>query len=1130
MPKRKDIKSIFILGSGPIIIGQACEFDYSGTQACRVLRKDGFRIILLNSNPATIMTDPDMADATYIEPITLEIAEKIIAYEKPDAILPTVGGQTALNLSMELHQAGVLKKYNVELLGASMESIHRAESRREFKIAIESLGLRVPESAFCTNLSEARSFYEKKGLPLIIRPSFTLGGTGSGIARTKAEFENITWNALNISPVKEILVEESVIGWKEFELELMRDTADNVVVICSIENLDPMGVHTGDSITVAPQQTLSDSQYQKMRNAAIDIIRKVGIATGGSNIQFAINPRNGDMIVIEMNPRVSRSSSLASKATGFPIAKIAAQLAVGYTLDELINEITKVTPCCFEPALDYVVTKAPRFAFEKFSQSEDTLGAMMHSVGESMGIGRNFKESLQKALRSLEISRYGLGSDGNIDELFYEYTQLENSKDVFQAKLEDDLKRPNPQRIFSIKKAIEWGQKEKSNYFSLEKVHELTKIDFWFLYQILDLVVIENKYKKELKTTNNNIASIESITELKKYGYSDRQLAYLSLEDELKTIILTKDWSRDFKQRKIISLLKNNEAVIRNYRIKNKLIPVYKRVDTCAGEFQSHTPYLYSSYESENEADIKKEKKVMIIGSGTNRIGQGIEFDYCCCHASFALQEMGIKSIMINSNPETVSTDYDISNKLYFEPISLEDILHIYHLEKPDGIIISFGGQTPLAISNDLINNGCKILGTSPSSIDATENRDSFSKMIKKLKLRQAPFGLAHNVQEAREIIKRIPLPVLIRPSYVLGGRAMVIAYTQLEVEKFIKEAIKISPEYPALIDSFLENATELDVDAISDGDDVFVAGIMQHIEEAGIHSGDSACILPAIDIAPKMINEIESATKMIAIELNIRGPLNIQFAIYKNELYVIEVNPRASRTVPFVSKAIGLSLAKLATKVICGQKIKDLHLEKIKKTLNTNKKQNIAVKEAVFPFARFHGSDILLGPEMKSTGEVMGIAPSIGQAFIKAQLSTGELLPQSGSIFFSVSDYAKETLYNEVAILLKLGFIIYSTHGTKKFLEQKGIIVKALYKLKDKLSPNPFELIQSGEIKAIINIPNPQNTHKTKDSSLIRQEASNKRILCVTTVAATKALVHGLEEIKNKPLSIASLQSMHTS
>ncbi len=1195
MPRRTDIKSILIPGSGPIIIGQACEFDYSGTQACKALRKEGYRIILHNSNPATIMTDPELADATYIEPLTIEFAEKIIALERPDALLPTVGGQTALNLCMSLHEKGILKKYNVELLGVNVESIHKAESRQEFKKAIEKLGLHVPASCFCNNLRDALNFLKTHSLPLIIRPSFTLGGTGGGIARTEEELEKIVISGLDASPVKEVLIEESVIGWKEYELELMRDIADNVVVICSIENIDAMGVHTGDSITVAPQQTLSDVQYQIMRNAAISIIREIGVATGGSNIQFAVNPKNGDMIVIEMNPRVSRSSALASKATGFPIAKIAALLAVGYTLDELKNDITKVTPCSFEPALDYVVTKMPRFAFEKFPGSDDTLGTMMRSVGECMSMGRTFKESFQKATRSLEIGRFGLGADGNWNALIEQSIQIKRDKRAYYKRIQDSLSRPNPYRIFDIKIALECAVRDSESPFSVERVSEWSGVDPWFLVQFLDLVYFEIEVEKNLlskvsqekvvnsiesqtakfmelaSTTENPTSSIfevnmEILKRAKEYGYTDRQLAYLVHKKEIESLLdeVGVDIKLDMKElrEKIQTLMKNTEVALTQFRYREKILPVYKRVDTCAGEFESHTPYLYSSYEEEDESQVQNEKKkILILGGGPNRIGQGIEFDYCCCHASFALQAIGLESIMVNSNPETVSTDYDISDKLYFEPLTIEDVLHICEKEKPDGLIISFGGQTPLGLSRALEYAGQKIMGTQPEAIDRAEDRDRFSHILRKLNLKQASSGFAHNLDEAKKLIERISYPVLLRPSYVLGGRAMVIVNHENELEHFMKEAIKVSPEYPVFIDHFLENAQEIDVDALSDGVDVFIAGIMQHIEEAGIHSGDSACILPAQNLSLELIEEIKEATKKLALELGVRGLLNIQYAFCENELYVIEVNPRASRTIPFVSKVIGVPLVRLATKIMCKEFLGEEEKKKIEtciQELNASQKnlneqgakylKTVAVKEAVLPFSRFPGTDILLGPEMKSTGEVMGIGLNLGQAYIKAQLSTGERIPISGGVFFSVHDAAKEILLEDVRELIALGYKLYSTSGTATFLEKNQIEVKKLEKLSTQLSPNPLELIQSGEINFIINIPTFSNTHEKKkretslgidsntspstssidDAILIRQEATRRRILCVTTIAGIKALILGLKELSQGRLDILSLQELH--
>ena len=1177
MPKRDDIKSILILGSGPIVIGQACEFDYSSTQACKVLRKEGYRIILHNSNPATIMTDPDLADATYIEPLIADMTEKIIAKERPDVVLPTVGGQTALNLSIDLDKRGTFSKYNVELLGASVEAINRAESRQQFKACMEEIGLQVPKSRLCHNMSEAEAFLKEKGLPLIIRPSFTLGGTGGGIARNYEDFTTITLAGLTASPTNEILIEESVLGWKEFELEVMRDQADNVVIICSIENLDPMGVHTGDSITVAPQQTLSDRQYQNMRNAALAIIRKIGVTTGGSNIQFAVNPENGDMVVIEMNPRVSRSSALASKATGFPIAKIAAQLAVGYTLDELKNEITRVTPCSFEPSIDYVVVKAPRFAFEKFPESEDTLDTMMRSVGESMSLGRTFKESLQKSLRSLEISRFGLGADGFLGELFSQYEALpakqkesskqtitqgyeQRSKQVvaqgyelrshtadeannqndtedrtaYYKQLRDSLIRPHPYRIFSVKKALVCGLLDEKSGFSVQEVASLSGIDPWFLYQILELAQLELEYQD--KDCPQDPASLRK---LKQNGYSDRQIAFLSHQRKIQKIVCqSKASARQqvlpmgifrayteipeyVRRNQVLQLLQRADAEIKEKRYSYGIFPVYKRVDTCAAEFESYTPYLYSTYEEEDEAAVTTKPKVLILGGGPNRIGQGIEFDYCCCHASFALQDMDIEAIMVNSNPETVSTDYDISTKLYFEPLTLEDVLHICRHEKPDGVIVSFGGQTPLSLAKELAKAGVRILGTSPDAIDRAEDRDRFSELLKKLGLQQAHGGMAYNTEEAIVITQKIGYPVLVRPSYVLGGRAMVIVYSEKELDNFMEKAASISPEHPVLIDRFLENAIEIDVDALADGEEVFVAGIMQHIEEAGVHSGDSACVLPPIDLSSSMVQAIEEATRKIALELGVVGLLNIQFAIYQDELFVIEVNPRASRTIPFVSKAIGLPLPSFATQIVCGKKIKHLIIKE-----NISKSKIIAVKEAVLPFARFAGSDIILGPEMKSTGEVMGIASSLGEAYIKAQLATGEKVPQQGNIFFSISNEAKELLLEEARILGSLGYVLYGTQGTANLLKSKGIAVQIVHKMRENKNPNPLAMVQEGRIQAVINIP---HSHKTRDDAfVIRQEAVRRRLLCVTTVAGTKALVHGLQEMKKRSFEVASLQSIH--
>ncbi len=1118
MPRRDDIKSILIFGSGPIIIGQACEFDYSGTQACKILKEKGYRIILVNSNPATMMTDPELADSTYIEPLTLETAKEIIKKEKPDALLPTVGGQTALNLSLELHHEGTLKEWGVEVLGASIEAIQRAESRKEFKSIVNSINLQMPNSLFCNSVEQAVEFMSQNELPLVIRPSFTLGGSGGGIARTKQDLEEIVLHGLRVSPTNEVLIEESVLGWKEFELEVMRDSEDNAVVICSIENLDPMGVHTGDSITVAPQQTLSDSQYQKMRNASLSIIRAVGVATGGSNIQFAVNPMNGDMTVIEMNPRVSRSSALASKATGFPIARIAAQLAVGYTLHELRNDITKTTPASFEPALDYVITKIPRFTFEKFPDSDDTLGTSMHSVGESMGIGRTFKESLQKAIRSLETSRLGLGDDGNLAELFQHYKLRQKSNKAYYTYLEESLARPNPGRIFDIKTALKAGIEEPESGFTMEKVYEISRVDPWFLHQILEIIALGNEYQSLEDSNHSHI-----VHRLKANGFSDRQIAFLQEEKAVQEILSKTDIEEHIQRQFILKILNEAENRVFQFRLKENIIPVYKRVDTCAGEFESWTPYLYSSYEEEDESEITKRKKILILGGGPNRIGQGIEFDYCCCHASFALQEMDIESIMVNCNPETVSTDFDISDKLYFEPLTFEDVMNICHREKPDGIVVSFGGQTPLSLVHRLEEAGLPILGNSASSIEQTEDRKEFSLLLQNLDIKQPLGGTARTFEEAEEIIKGIGYPVLIRPSYVLGGRAMAIVYKPEQLMGFVQTAASISPEYHFLIDRFLENAVEVDVDALADGDEVYIAGIMQHIEEAGIHSGDSACILPPLDLSKKIIEEIKDSVKKIALKLKIVGLVNIQFAVSNEELFVIEVNPRASRTVPFVSKVLGISIARIAIKLMCGQKLKDMKLSS-----HLIPEDITAVKEAVLPFIRFPGSDTILGPEMKSTGEVMGIAESAGQAFLKAQLGAGEklsLVPNDG-IFLSVNNSVKPQILKESRHLEELGFDIYATEGTANFLTANGIKVQTLHKMKQRQSPNPMELIHDGKIKLVINMPDSSRTRD--DAFVIRQEAVRQRVLCITTVAALKILLKGLMETKDRALSVDSLQNIH--
>ncbi len=1115
MPKRSDIQSILIIGSGPIVIGQAVEFDYSGNQACKVLKKEGYKVILLNSNPATIMTDPEVADATYIEPMTEEIVLKILDKEKPDAILPTVGGQTALNLVMSLWKNKEIQKRNIKLIGANAEAIEKAESRSKFKEAINKIGLKVPESKLCESLEEAIEFKNQLGLPLIIRPSFTLGGTGGGIATMEDEFIEICRTGLNESPTHQILVEQSILGWKEYELEVMRDINDNVVIICSIENLDPMGVHTGDSITIAPQQTLSDEQYQKMRDAAIAIIREIGVETGGSNIQFAVNPKSGEMVVIEMNPRVSRSSALASKATGFPIAKIAALLAVGYTLDEIPNDITKVTPASFEPTIDYIVTKMPRFAFEKFSGTSKTLGSMMKSVGEAMAIGRTFLESFQKACRSLEIDRYGYGSDGNLEELFkiHHLLSIQKIEDYFV----ESFSKPNPDRIFDIKIAIELHKKNQI-YFPIEKIYELSKIDYWFLYQFEEMVEEEIELEKYLQ---KNDFDLKTLKQFKQKGYSNRQLAFIKLKKEIDLILQDITLNKTQKSRKILKILLLEEKRINSLLNQYSLFPVYRRIDTCAGEFEAKTPYYYSSYEEMDEIEEMIEKKIVILGGGPNRIGQGVEFDYCCCQASFVLKEMKIKSIMINSNPETVSTDYDTSDILFFEPLTEEDVIRICEKLKPDGVIVQLGGQTPLKLAMSLKNHGYKILGTQPESIHIAEDREEFSKIVEKLKLKQPPNGIAYDYDEALKIARSIGFPCLVRPSYVLGGRAMSIIYDEKQLKSYVDEAILLNPEYPILIDKFLEYALELDVDALCDGEEVFIAGIMEHIEEAGVHSGDSACILPPVSLSKKMIDEIELVTTILAKELNVIGLVNVQFAIQDHQLYILEVNPRASRTVPFVSKAIGIPLVKLATRIMLGEKLKDL--------LKQYKIQTkfYSAKEVVLPFNRFSNTDIILGPEMKSTGEVMGIAKTSEEAYLKAIIASGEKIPAPGSgVFISISDETKPLLIEEIKILYSLGFKLYATEGTKSFIEKFHIPVEFLYKVRDKKSPTAIDLIEQNKIKLIINIP---NSRQTKDDSFeIRRKAIRSKILCITTLNGSKAFIHGLKKFQEMQFDVYSLQEIH--
>ncbi|MBW1960492.1 MAG: carbamoyl-phosphate synthase large subunit [Deltaproteobacteria bacterium] len=1072
MPKRTDIKKILIIGAGPIIISQACEFDYSGTQACKALKEEGYDVVLVNSNPATIMTDPEFADRTYIEPITPEIVEMIIEKERPHALLPTLGGQTGLNTAIEVYKRGVLEKFGVEMIGACPESIQKAEERDRFRSSMERIGLRIPNSGFANSMQQVWAVAEQIGYPIIVRPSYTLGGTGGGVAYNAEDLSQIAKAGLDASLIHQVMLEESVLGWKEYELEVMRDHNDNVVIICSIENMDPMGVHTGDSITVAPAQTLSDREYQMMRDASIDIMREIGVDTGGSNVQFAIHPRTGEMIVVEMNPRVSRSSSLASKATGFPIAKIAAKLAVGLTLDEIPNDITGETLASFEPTLDYCVVKIPRWTFEKFPETKDFLTTAMKSVGETMAIGRTFKEALQKGLRSLEIGRFGLGADGRDGE-----------KPSTIAEVEEKLATPNSKRIFYLRHALQMGM-------SIENIYELTGIDPWFLHQIKQIVELE----QQLYRTDGQIPE-EMLRRAKSWGFLDLQIAYLSGSEQ---------------------------DVVKKRRTELNIRPVYKLVDTCAAEFKAATPYYYSTYETEDEARVSDRKKVMILGGGPNRIGQGIEFDYCCVHASFALKEEGIESIMVNSNPETVSTDYDTSDKLYFEPLTKEDVLHIVETEKPFGVIVQFGGQTPLNLSVPLAEAGVPILGTQPESIDRAENREQFQAMLKKLNLVQPENGTAMSVDEALKVAREIGYPVIVRPSYVLGGRAMKIVYDPKELESFTRLAIEASPEHPVLIDKFVEDAFEVDVDAISDGKVTIIGGIMEHIEAAGVHSGDSACVLPPYDIDPESIEEITAATKAMAAELNVIGLMNVQYAIKDRQLYVLEVNPRASRTIPFVSKATGIPLAKMATKVMLGKTLKDLGLE------HERIPHHISVKEAVLPFDRFPDVDTLLGPEMKSTGEVMGIDLQFGTAYAKAQIAAGQLLPVWGAVFISVADPDKKKILPVARLFSEMNFEIMATRGTSGFLKKNGIRNKMIKKVSAG-RPNVVDAIKNGDIQFIINTASGEEPGPVRDGYMIRRAAIKFNIPYATTTAGAIAMCRGIAALKAKKLSVKPLQEYHT-
>jgi carbamoyl-phosphate synthase large subunit len=1077
MPRRTDIQKIMIIGSGPIIIGQACEFDYSGVQACKALKEDGFEVVLVNSNPATIMTDPEFADRTYIEPLDVDVLTSIISRERPDALLPTLGGQTALNLAMELAAAGVPERFGVEVLGARADVIRKAEDRDEFKQAMRNIGLDLPRSASAHSMAEALEVREEIGdYPLVIRPGFTLGGTGGGIAYNDEEFAEIVERGLFYSPTSEVLIEESVLGWKEYELEVMRDHKDNCVIICSIENIDAMGVHTGDSITVAPAQTLTDREYQIMRDASLAVMREIGVETGGSNVQFALNPENGRMIIIEMNPRVSRSSALASKATGFPIAKMAAKLAVGYTLDEIQNDITKETPACFEPTIDYVVTKVPRFAFEKFTAADDTLGTQMKSVGEAMSIGKNFKQSFQKAMRSLETGRAGYGADG---------------KDGAWESLDDEtlaelLTRPNAGRIFAVRAALKRG-------WTVEKLYELTRIDPWFLRHFEELA----SYEDEIRSAKSldGLKSDELLfRQAKEFGYSDRQLAFL---------------------------LSTTEDDVRAAREEINLMPVYGLVDTCAAEFVAYTPYFYSTYGDVNESKITDRKKIMILGGGPNRIGQGIEFDYCCVHASFALRDAGFETIMVNSNPETVSTDYDTSDRLYFEPLTLEDVLHIYRHEKCDGVIVQFGGQTPLNLAKDLERNGVNIIGTKPASIEAAEDRKFFQELATKLKIRQPENGLAVSVEEAEVIAERIGYPVLMRPSFVLGGRAMVIVYDVEMLRKYMAEAVEVSEDRPVLIDHYLEDAVEVDVDCISDGETQVIGSIMEHVELAGVHSGDSACTIPSPTLSDAVKDKIREHTFAFAKALDVIGLMNVQYAIADDEVYVLEVNPRASRTVPFVSKSIGAPLAKLAALVMAGFKLKDLGFTK------EVTPKHYSVKEAVFPFVRFPGIDVILSPEMKSTGEVMGIDRTEGMAFLKSQVAAGNSLPQGGNIFLSVRDRDKDKAVGLARRLEALGYTIYATLGTSTMLRESGIASNAIFRI-SKGRPNVIDMVEGKDVGWIINTSSSGATPRI-DEVKMRAHAVIRGIPITTTMDGLRAAVNGLEALQQREsMDVCSLQEYH--
>ena len=1066
MPKRTDLHKILIVGSGPIVIGQACEFDYSGTQACKAILSEGLEVVLVNSNPATIMTDPELATRTYIEPLTIEYVSEVIKRERPDALLPTVGGQTGLNVSVALCESGVLDEYGVEMIGAKLNAIRIAEDRRLFRAAIEEIGLDVPLSGFANSLKEAEAIIDKIGLPAVIRPSYTLGGTGGGIAFNTEEFEEISSRGLQLSPIHEIMVEESIIGWKEFELEVMRDLSDNVVVICSIENFDPMGVHTGDSVTVAPAQTLSDREYQTMRDAALAIIRRVGVETGGSNIQFAVDPETGRMVVIEMNPRVSRSSALASKATGFPIAKIAAKLALGYNLDEIPNDITLKTPACFEPTLDYVVVKVPKWNFEKFPESSCVLGTQMKSVGEVMAIGRTFREALLKSLRSQETGK-----------------TLASEK-VDPDRIREYLIQPTPERLAYIRLAFLEG-------YTVDQVHELTRIDRWFLEQVLQIV----EFSQQVPASSLESLDPDLVRQAKRAGLSDLRLAQV-LDPSIKDTDL---W---------------------DFRKEHGILPVFKRVDTCGAEFESHTPYLYSTFESEDESETTESDKIVILGSGPNRIGQGIEFDYCCCHAAFALKEAGFETIMVNCNPETVSTDYDTSDRLYFEPLTFEDVMAIVENEKPNGVIVQFGGQTPLKLALKLFNSGVPIIGTSPESIDLAEDRKRFGGLLRDLDIPQPDNGNAMSVEEARAVAEDIGYPVLVRPSYVLGGRSMAIIFDETSLDKYVTSAVDVSPEHTVLIDKFLEDAREYDVDALADGTRVVIGGIMEHIEEAGIHSGDSTSVLPPIVIEEEHLEIMRQYTRRLGEALEVVGLMNIQFAVVGDQVYVLEVNPRASRTVPFVSKATGVPLAKVAAQLMIGKTFEELGLT------DDLTVRHCFIKTPVFPFDKFPGVDTILGPEMKSTGEVMGVADNFGYAYAKAQISAGVHLPKGGVVFVSVNDRDKRFIANIVRDLQELGFHIVATRGTAKVLRESDLTVEMVYKVNEG-RPNVVDLVKSQKIDLVINTP--LGRESFFDEKAIRRACTQYGTPCITTLSAAAAAVSAIRALQREEINVKSLQEYHS-